>query len=151
MKQIFGFTLIELLVVMAILAILSTLGINSFMSSQMKARDAQRKSDLTQISKALELYYNDNEQYPATLPNGAVWQNGATMYIKQVPVDPRFDNYFYEPLVTNGVRNGYYLFARLENINDPSYIAAGFGGRHCPSTSTVLCNYYVSSTNAPNL
>ncbi|KKR41619.1 MAG: Type II secretory pathway pseudopilin PulG-like protein, partial [Candidatus Woesebacteria bacterium GW2011_GWB1_40_12] len=54
-----GFTLVELLVVIAILGILATIGLVTFSSSQMRGRDAQRKSDLKQISSALEIYYND--------------------------------------------------------------------------------------------
>ena len=55
-----GFTLIELLVVMAILGILTTIVASSFSSSQEKAHDARRKSDLEGLAKALEVYYNDN-------------------------------------------------------------------------------------------
>ena len=49
-----GFTLIELLVVITIIGILAGIGLNSFQSSQKKSRDATRKSDLRQISHALE-------------------------------------------------------------------------------------------------
>ncbi|MGB9706948.1 MAG: type IV pilin protein, partial [Microgenomates group bacterium] len=63
-KPKFGFTLIELLVAVAILGILATVGLGSFQSSQMKGRDARRKSDLSQIQKALEMYYNDKGAYP---------------------------------------------------------------------------------------
>jgi prepilin-type N-terminal cleavage/methylation domain-containing protein len=54
-----GFTLVELLVVIAIIGTLVTIALVSFRSSQAKGRDAQRKSDLKQVSSALELYYSD--------------------------------------------------------------------------------------------
>ena len=59
-----GFTLIELLVVIAILGLLATVGLSSFRTSQLKGRDSKRKSNLSQIQKALEMYYNDYGQYP---------------------------------------------------------------------------------------
>ena len=49
----YGFTLIELLVVIAILGVLAAVGLATFNTSQMRGRDAQRKSDLKQISNAL--------------------------------------------------------------------------------------------------
>jgi prepilin-type N-terminal cleavage/methylation domain-containing protein len=66
-----GFTLIELLVVIAIIGLLATLATVSFSGSTKKARDAKRKSDLIQVQKALELYYDDHNAYPSTA--GAWW------------------------------------------------------------------------------
>jgi general secretion pathway protein G len=54
-----GFTLIELLVVIAIIGMLSALLVPNFMGARERARDAQRKSDLKQIQKALEMYRQD--------------------------------------------------------------------------------------------
>jgi len=60
-----GFTLIEIMVVITILGVLIAMVSGSFMASQKKSRDLRRKSDLAQISKALEFYSNDNGRYPA--------------------------------------------------------------------------------------
>ena len=51
--------MIELILVMAIIGILSVIGIGSFTQATVKSKDTQRKNDLNQIAKALELYYND--------------------------------------------------------------------------------------------
>lgn len=59
-----GFTLIELLVVISIIGILSSFAIVSLNSARTKARDALRKGDMAQLRIALDLYYDDNEQYP---------------------------------------------------------------------------------------
>lgn len=66
MTQKKGFTLIELLVVVAIIGLLSTLSIVALNTARAKARDARRVSDVKQIQTALELYYNDKGDYPAS-------------------------------------------------------------------------------------
>ena len=61
-----GFTLIELLVVIAIIGILSSVVIASLNSARKKGRDVRRVEDIKNIQLALELYYDDNGQYPTT-------------------------------------------------------------------------------------
>jgi len=139
-----GFTLIELLVVIVILGLLMALGIGSFQSSQIKARDARRKNDLAQIQRALELYFNDYNQYPdldvASL-SGGLWEDEkGTLYLKEFPQDPRFGDYDY---VLGGSSTSYQLYARLENVRDPeigAYTGTSCGGEDC--------NYGVASSNA---
>lgn len=61
-----GFTLIELLVVIAIIGILSSVVLSSINSAREKARDTVRKSDLRQISVALQMYYLDKNNWMQT-------------------------------------------------------------------------------------
>lgn len=76
-----AFTLIELLVVVAIIGLLSTVAAVAFNGSQVNARNTQRKANLVQIAKALEVYYADNGGYPP-IPNGGLggWYGNCTTY-----------------------------------------------------------------------
>lgn len=61
-----GFTLIELLVVIAIIGILASMVVVNTNAARVKARDTQRKSDVTNIKTALDMYYyRNNSTYPA--------------------------------------------------------------------------------------
>ncbi len=66
-----AFTLVELLVVIAIIGLLSMIAVVSLSSVRMNARNTQRKANLIQIAKALELYYADHAGYPLT--GSAFW------------------------------------------------------------------------------
>lgn len=61
-----GFTIVELLIVIVVIGILAAITIVAYNGIQSRARDAQRKSDVATITKALELYYLDNGSYPPT-------------------------------------------------------------------------------------
>ena len=67
----FGFTLIELLVAITILSILAIIGLASFRTAQVKARDSRRKNDLEQLQRAMEMYLNDFGVYPSST-NGQI-------------------------------------------------------------------------------
>ena len=168
-----GFTLVELLVVMAIIAILATVIIGGFRSSQMRGRDAQRKSDLKQIANALEIFFADYGKYPpasgtqlagcsynaGTGAGGACdWGAGEfkdvdingntkTIYFKIVPKDPASSqNYVYR---VSSTQNMYQLFARLENPEDKNCIGGDCANPRVTATcgGGNLCNFGVTSTN----
>lgn len=116
-----GFTLIELLLVLAIIGILTTLLMANFISAKVRARDAQRKSDMRQIQSALELYRSDQGSYPtaALFVCGASLTSGGTTYIQKIPCDPVNSGgyvYTYTPAGTPPVT--YTLKSCLENTND---------------------------------
>lgn len=159
-----GFTLIELLVVFAILGILATIGIGSYMSSQMKSRDSHRKTDLKNIAIALETFYNDAQAYPTSSAGkilgcgatgdaacswGSAWAGNGVTYMSILPDDISANDYFYHS--EDGT--SYELYARLENTADQKAIrtdegaAAGYADMICLGT-TVRCNFVVASANA---
>lgn len=115
-KKNTGFTLIELLVAMGIMAVLTGMAAFNFNQSRLRARDVQRKNDLTQLQKALELYKNDFNEYPATDYQGNL--KSPVPYIRVNFVDPRgaeWTDYQYYSAAPNKT---YYLMACLENAAD---------------------------------
>jgi type II secretion system protein G len=79
-----GFTLIELLVVVAIIGLLSSIVLISLNVARSRARDAKRIADISQVGKALEVYYNDNSGYPAALTG----LQSPVVYMGALPVAP---------------------------------------------------------------
>lgn len=154
-----GFTLIEILVVMVIIGIIATIGFGSFQSSQLKARDSTRKSDLSQIGKALETYYNDKGQYPtdnAGLINGCSggtcsWGDSftdekGTNYMIKIPSDPKTSgSYYYSSDGTS-----YQIYAMLENNKDKDIPVDADGNKQVYANLSCgggNCNYGISSSN----
>lgn len=155
----FGFTLIELLVVIAIIGTLSALLLPNFMSARQKARDSNRKSDIRQIQKALELYKLDQvtPAYPDSTSNalytvgycmysggagaGATCAAGANIYMSKIPGDPQSQTtptpYFYS---RNANLIDYTLCACLENTADPDAkaCAGNCSGFSCSSTKCYV-------------
>ncbi|MFH1971125.1 MAG: type II secretion system protein [Patescibacteria group bacterium] len=115
-----GFTLIEMLVVISMIGILTTLALVSFESSQKRARDTQRKSDLKQYQTALENFANDiNGLYPSKTTAVVADTLCSTLEILGTcPADPKETHfYYYRSNGTGGVANDatdYLLWAELE-------------------------------------
>lgn len=111
-----GFTLIELLVVIAIIGILASIVLASLDSARKKGRDARRISDLKQIQLALELYYDAQGQYPASISGTTLTTPG---YISVLPSDPsgsaaaNSGAYFYSGIGASSCTS-YHLGAVLE-------------------------------------
>lgn len=153
-KTLLGFTLVELLIAMAILAVLSTLGLSNFQSARIKARDLSRKSDLQTIAKSLEAYVNDYRTYPLSNNGKIICKTGdvvcdwgsaftddnGTVYAATLPEDQSGATYYYESTGTS-----YILYTHLENDNDPSIDSSIT--QTCGST-TYVCNYKIQSSNS---
>lgn len=153
-----GFTLIELLIVIVIIGILSTLVIANFVGVRARARDAQRKTDLSQIRTALQLYYSDEGAYPSwtasSYPDCGSAFIGATSqvtYIKKMPCDPKdkLTKYVYTPSPTNCQTTdsctGYSLIACLENTSDADSDAKQQGGTPSSSCPSGTVSYTVTN------
>lgn len=95
-----GFTMIELLVSATIIAVLSAIGLVSFRSANMKARNGKRMADLQQVRAALEVYRSDFPTYPnAGVTGDLINIAGIGPYLSSTTmVDPKSDmDYVYDP------------------------------------------------------
>jgi prepilin-type N-terminal cleavage/methylation domain-containing protein len=158
-----AFTLIELLVVIAIISILSSVVLANLGSARQKGRDGKRVSDIKQIQLALELYYDNNSQYPTSVPVGSGWSNLTTAlngtYISQTPNDPVSGNsYGYYARTTSGAGcdnttpatkcTQYFLGAIMESTGQTGVLASD--NDIDTGVSTVLVNgaWYSCNENA---
>ncbi len=78
-----GFTLIELMIVMAIIGILATLAIPSYVAAVKHAREAVLREDLQTMRAAIDSYTMDKQKAPESLDD--LVQNG---YLRAIPEDP---------------------------------------------------------------
>ncbi|HZJ18448.1 MAG TPA: type II secretion system protein GspG [Patescibacteria group bacterium] len=160
-SSILGFTLIELITSVAVLAIIATISVvalDPFTQFQ-KAGDARIKSDLSQIEKSFELYYEDNGKYPDATASYKInslggeidWGTAWQPYMNILPKDPRSNrNYvYYSP--SDG--QSYYIYANLNREEDTALCNSD--GSACSSLSQngvtedcgAVCNFGVSSQN----
>ncbi len=147
-----GFTLIELLVVVAIIGVLSSVVLASLNTARMKARDAQRVSDIRSLETALQMYYSDYNHFPVcteylTAGNAASGCLHAALvpnYIPQIPSDPLYGSnnslgwgYQYQYWSSDSSGTWYALRASLEGTPLPVQGAypsqsAGYCGTNLP-------------------
>ena len=148
-----GYTLVEILVVVAIIGFLAAAAVYAVNVARIKGRDAKRMADLEQIRKAMEIYYDDNKEYPGT--NGVYYRNPSctwnilgtneipdilpSSYLNPIPDDPRNNNaggcYFYGP---QNNKKGYIIIMYPED-----YKAVG-SGMGC---FAVVPNWYCVGEN----
>lgn len=132
-----AFTLIELLVVISIIGILATLVINNLSDARARARDSQRKTNLSQLKTALRLYYNDNQKYPTDsdsigTPGGIFESSDAnTVYMTQLPEEFTYQS-------ADG--DNFTLIVTLENASDADLLKTQ---TRCAGTITFEPTDYV--------
>jgi len=78
-----GFTLMELMIVMAIIGVLATLAVPSFVGAIRSAREAVLREDLHVMRAAIDSYTMDKQKAPQSLDD--LIQTG---YLRSIPEDP---------------------------------------------------------------
>ena len=105
-KRLKGFSILELMIVVTIIGILASIAVQKWREYQSKTRDNIRKLALSQMAKALEVYYMRNKAYPNTSSKFLGYGSGhggkgftgadgyipglAPKYISELPRDPLF-------------------------------------------------------------
>jgi len=124
-KREAGFTFIELLVAISIMAVMMAVAIVSYSNTNVKARDAKRKTDLESIRAALEICRANYGEYPSSIITNIVCTSGGlpttTIALNATPVDPtnpkvNHTTYAYNRLTSTT----YTLSANLELPADPT-------------------------------
>ena len=111
--------------VMTVLGVLAGLVLVNYPASQMRARDARRRSDIKQYQTSFEIYYNRNNNYPTT--GGTVNLVGlcGTLGLTGCPNDPKSGNY-----QTNSDGTQFAMWAQLEQpISPVTYFIVCSNGR----------------------
>src|SRR5689334_14325453 len=133
-----GFTLIELLIVIAIIGVLSAIGLVALNGAREKSRDSKRQSDLDQIRAALVLYHDDNDAFYNTAGPTAVRTDGGAdasfsaalqQYLPNVPQHPKdtsnTDNdYWY---INDTTAANYALATKIESDKQQWYMVNNLG------------------------
>lgn len=84
-KSFAGYTLVEIMLVIFVIGLLLAAVINATQSSQARARDSERATDLDNIHSKLEEYFSDNGGYPNTLSGTILKGIGAQPEILKDP------------------------------------------------------------------
>lgn len=122
-----GWTLAELLIVVAVIAILSVMFLLiNWKRNIFRAQDAQRKSDLSDIRRSFEEYYNDNGCYPTLTILDTCEGTGLAPYLAKIPCDPTTrEPYKYKPDSETNTCIGYRVCAKLQDWADPDITTLG--------------------------
>src|SRR3989338_2225417 len=153
-----GFSLLEILITVTLLIILSIallVSLNPWTQIN-KGWDSKRKSELTQLNKVFEDYYNDKQCYPVSSkvcynatsdPTCNICGNQSTSpsfspYLSRLPCDPQqpTKKYLYQ---TDGssCSNWYIIYTSLSNTADPVIAEVGCQNG-CGPTGNVNFNYF---------
>jgi general secretion pathway protein G len=104
------------MIVMAIIAILSTIAIPSFIRSVQKAKEAVLKEDLHTMRNAIDSYTVDKEKAPQSLDD--LVQAG---YLKTMPIDPMTS------------RSDTWMTSQSDNLGDINETQSGIDDVHSGS------------------
>lgn len=153
MKSKKGFTMIEILVTISLVGLLAVIVLASVGTARAKARDAKRISELQQLQKALELYFDRHEYYPASprictiddsysgdcggVGNSTDWHAASDLralvaegYVSELPKDP--------------VDAGKYFY-RYRSILPGETIPAVLKASACSGNAAEPCFYYLAT------
>lgn len=158
-----GFTLVEVITAIGVVAILASAVIAAInpLEQFQKSQDSKRKSDLAQVQRALEVYYNDYDRYPSSNASGQIvvandtndpnkeWGTSWSPYMDVLPIDPVQSKDYGYWADTDG--QSYALYASLDREDKDPQVCAVLPCNNASSNGVICgsgrCNYGVSSPN----
>jgi prepilin-type N-terminal cleavage/methylation domain-containing protein len=133
MKKQKAFTIVELLIVIVVIGILAAISLVAYSSTQQRARDSDRKSDITILAKAFAMYKADTGTAAGAGSGCGSGGNGAGW------VHHDYDGTGPYKSMMQCLIDGGYL---KENINDP-HAAKGCTLLNAGPPSENECFYYM--------
>lgn len=151
MKQREGFTLIELLIVVAILGVLSgILFVSIGQGPLIKARDGKRKSDVSELVKAIERYRSETGNLPINRNPGTYYSSVNADFLQELkdagmlpsaPHDPQepANAYQYYDYTNNGASpQDYWLVIAVLESGETQWLGSVGAGQ--PGSWVWGCN-----------
>ncbi|MBI4130607.1 type II secretion system protein [Candidatus Roizmanbacteria bacterium] len=142
-----GFTMVEMLITVAIILVLSGMGLAAYSGQLQRSRDEKRRAHLEVYREALERYRADHFGYPVAygvdisdptrVAGVSVVLPALDPYLEVRPQDPLAPDRYYNYLVF-GTRE-YRICTLLEELPP-----AGAGPQECTPTNSV-CNFCTES------
>ncbi len=122
-----GWTLMELLIVIAIIGLLALLYLlTNWKKSLYRANDARRKTDIANIRRAYEEYFNDHNCYPALDVLNTCGGPALAPYLAKIPCDPVTKKpYKYQPDSDTNTCLGNRVCAQLQDWADTDITTLG--------------------------
>lgn len=117
LSSVSAFTLIELLIVIAIILILISIALPNFLEAQLRTQVTRVKCELRGIGTAMEAYFLDYDDYPASQShleknrdfNGLYWLTTPTVFMSSTFADPfsnQWDSGTFFPYMLAGRQKG---------------------------------------------
>jgi type II secretion system protein G len=140
MKNQRGFTLLEMMVVVAIIAILAGILIPNFTRARAQAATSACMANEKTIATALELYFTDNQKYPASGSVNSAFVTAMSGYMNQIPIDPVAGSgkfYTYATSTTGGITT---YTITCPGAHDPNTLMSLTGGSSTTDTKIQYDN-----------
>ena len=159
-----SFTLIELLVVIAIIGLLAAVAVASLNNAMVRARDAKRIGDISQITKAIELSFAFNNAYPNSggpvnlsvvcmAGSPPAWCAPLLVQMSNIPDDPLSSQHY----IYNSDGSNFRIAAQLESSanatiaqNDGGFYAQYYEGYSATSQISLFTTIKYASATGGN-
>ncbi len=82
-RRFAGYSLVEMLIVVALIGVVATMAMPSFVNSSRRARESVLRHDLWILRSVIDQFFTDKGRYPSDIEE--LVQSG---YIRRVPIDP---------------------------------------------------------------